>query len=302
MDTKTPRTIEMVPVDKIRILNPRSRSKRHQDAIVENIATVGLKKPITVSCRTSGGSVSYELVCGQGRLEAVRSLGYSTIPAQVVERNEADCLLMSLVENVARRNHSTKELLHDILDLRNQGYKDNEIATKVGLHIAYVESLLFLMERGEERLLNAVDSGTIPIAIAISIARSDDKEVQAALMDAYSDGSLKGKQLAIVRRLLDHRRLKGERAVHTHGAKGKSAGRSMSPEALRRMYLRESARHKMLAKKIALTHARLAFIVQAMREMMKDDGFVTLLTREGLTTLPRVLEQRVSGEKLSWTS
>ncbi|WP_233888038.1 plasmid partitioning protein RepB C-terminal domain-containing protein [Paraburkholderia flagellata] len=302
MDTEAPRTIEMVPLEKIRILNPRSRSKRHQDAIVENIATVGLKKPITVSCRTSGGGFSYDLVCGQGRLEAVRSLGYSTIPAQVVEKDEADCLLMSLVENVARRNHSTKELLRDILDLRNQGYPDDEIATKIGLHVGYVESLLFLLERGEERLLNAVDNGTIPIGIAISIARSDDKEVQTALMDAYSEGSLKGKQLAIVRRLLDHRRLKGERAVHPCGPKGKSAGGSLSPEALRRMYLRESSRHKMLAKKIALTHARLAFIVQAMREMMKDDEFVELLAHEGLTTLPRVLEQRVSGEKLSWTS
>lgn len=302
MDTEAPRTIEMVPLEKIRILNPQSRSKRHQDAIVENIATVGLKKPITVSCRTSGGGFSYDLVCGQGRLEAVRSLGYSTIPAQVVEKDEADCLLMSLVENVARRNHSTKELLRDILDLRNQGYPDNEIATKVGLHVGYVESLLFLLERGEERLLNAVDNGTIPIGIAISIARSDDKEVQTALMDAYSEGSLKGKQLAIVRRLLDQRRLKGERAVHPCGPKGKSAGRSLSPEALRRMYLRESSRHKMLAKKIALTHARLAFIVQAMREMMKDDEFVELLAHEGLTTLPRVLEQRVSGEILSWTS
>lgn len=291
----------MVPLEKIRVLNPRSRSKRQQDAIVENIATVGLKKPITVSRREDATGVSYDLVCGQGRLEAVRSLGYSVIPAQIVEKSEEDCLLMSLVENVARRYHSTQELLRDILDLRNQSYKDSEIATKVGLHLGYVENLLFLLERGEERLLNAVDSGAIPIAIAISIARSDDKAVQAALMDAYSDGALKGKQLAIVRRLLDQRRLKG-RTVPAPGTQSKSSAQSMSPDALRRMYLRESSRHQMLAKKIALTHARLAFIVQAMREMMKDDEFVQLLAQQGLTTLPRVLEQRVSGERLSWTS
>jgi ParB family chromosome partitioning protein len=35
-----------------------------------------------------------------------------------------------------------------------------------------------LLERGEQRLVEAVDAGTIPISIAIEIARADDEAIQ----------------------------------------------------------------------------------------------------------------------------
>ena len=42
-------TVEMVPVDRITVLNPRVRDKRKFHEIVESIANVGLKQPIKVS-------------------------------------------------------------------------------------------------------------------------------------------------------------------------------------------------------------------------------------------------------------
>ena len=41
--------IRMVPVDLITILNPRVRNKRIFQELVDSIAHLGLKKPITVS-------------------------------------------------------------------------------------------------------------------------------------------------------------------------------------------------------------------------------------------------------------
>ena len=61
--------ILMVPVSGTSILNPRVRNKRVFSELVASIAAVGLKKPVTVRPRPEGG---YEIVCGQGRLEAVR--------------------------------------------------------------------------------------------------------------------------------------------------------------------------------------------------------------------------------------
>lgn len=49
-------TVQLVPIQEIRVINPRSRSKIRFREIVESIAKVGLKKPITVSCR--GGEVA----------------------------------------------------------------------------------------------------------------------------------------------------------------------------------------------------------------------------------------------------
>jgi hypothetical protein len=44
-----------------------------------------------------------------------------------------------------------------------------------------------------------------------------------------------------------------------------------------------------LAKKVELTHARLLFIVHAMRQLLHEGDFIGLLEQERLTTLPRIL-------------
>ncbi len=97
--------VTLIPTDRIRILNPRVRNRRTFEEMVENIARIGLKRPITVSQRARTDSVEYDLVCGQGRLEAFIELKQDEIPAIVIDANEVDCLVMSLVENCARRQH-----------------------------------------------------------------------------------------------------------------------------------------------------------------------------------------------------
>jgi len=291
--------VKEIPLSCIRIVNPRSRSKRQHQSIIDNIAVVGLKRPITVCRRANSKDEElYDLVCGQGRLEAVQKLGNHSIPAIVVERSEEDCLVMSLVENVARRNHSTHELLEDIRSLLRSGYTDATIAGKVGLSLPYLQSLLLLLDQGEGRLVDAVENGTIPVALAISIARADDAEVQRALADAYTEGALRGRQLAIVRRLIERRSVAG-RAAPPHG-KHVAPRPRLGPEQLRRMYVRESERQRLLVKKVEVTHARLLFIVQALRKLAADGEFVVLLRQEGFTTIPRLLERRINGEAQSW--
>jgi ParB family transcriptional regulator, chromosome partitioning protein len=292
-----------IPIDRIRVLNPRTRSKRQKQMLMENIAAVGLKKPITVSRRTSSDDTpTFDLVCGQGRLEAVQALGHKTIAVNIVERSEEECLVMSLVENIARRNHSTLELLRDIESLRKEGYADRVVAEKVGLSPAYLEHLMFLLDHGEERLIAAVEAGTIPIAIAVHIARANDAGVQSALADAYEDGTLSGPQLAVVRRLLNQRTKAGGKTLPAHTGTSGTRPRELAPDQLRRLYMRESERQRLLAKRIEVVHARLLFIVHAMRELMDEREFTSLLEQEGLTTLPRVLDQRIRGMETSWTS
>ena len=47
------------------------------------------KKPITVSPREDGG---YDLICGQGRLEAFIALGQTEIPAVIAEATPEDAV------------------------------------------------------------------------------------------------------------------------------------------------------------------------------------------------------------------
>src|SRR6267142_5289050 len=92
--------VQMIPVGAITVLNPRSRNKRVFQDLVTSISHLGLKKPITVAERRDRSG--YDLVCGQGRLEAFTELGQNEIPAIVIEASHDECFVMSLVENLAR--------------------------------------------------------------------------------------------------------------------------------------------------------------------------------------------------------
>src|ERR1700730_11223614 len=113
--TLIPTEIRQIPINAITILNPRVRNKRIFNELVASIEHWGLKKPITVSARPDHSG--YDLVCGQGRLEAFVALGQTDIPAVVLEESQEDCFVMSLVENLARRHHSPIALMREIAEL-----------------------------------------------------------------------------------------------------------------------------------------------------------------------------------------
>lgn len=284
--------IRMIPVDRIDILNPRDRNKRVFDEIVGNIKAIGLKKPITVTPRHGeDGTEGYRLVCGEGRLKAFKTLGESTIPALVVNVSDEDAFIMSLAENIARRQYRPLELLAGIKRLQDQGYDKRAIAKKTGLTPEYVFGILTLLQHGEERLLVAVQKGRVPLNAALAIvgAGNDDKAVQAALQDAYEAGELRGKQLILARQVIERRRTLG-RSV----ARGTPRKReSVTSSSLVRTYQKEVERQKLMVKKAELAQQRLLFIVGALRELLADENFANLLRAEGLDTLPKYLADRI---------
>lgn len=140
MAKATQQKVRQIPIDRITVLNPRSRNRRQHREIVDNTELVGLKRPITVRRRPGTDGAVYDLVCGEGRLEAFRMLGESKIPAIVIDAEEDDCLVMSLVENVSRRQHRPIDIMQEIGSLHERGYSDGEIAQKIGCTISWRQS------------------------------------------------------------------------------------------------------------------------------------------------------------------
>jgi ParB family chromosome partitioning protein len=243
--------------------------------------------------REDAGEFQYDLVCGEGRLEALRLLAETEIAAVVIDASESECLLRGLVENIARRKPRPIEAMEEIGNLHQRGYSDDEIASKVGASSSWVSTILTLLERGEERLIAAIESGLIPLSFAIEIARSDSGEVQNILMDAYESGKIKGKKLSAIRNLLE-RRLKGAGfAESTLGRR--SASRRITTADLIRVYQREAEKQRLLVKKSDYVQSKLLFLVEALKDLLADEGFMTLLRAEGLATMPRALESRIVG-------
>src|SRR3954447_20698665 len=283
-----PHHIEMIPVDQITVLNPRERNQRVFSELVTSIAHLGLKKPITVTRR--GGS--YDLVCGQGRLEAFIALGEREIPAIVIAASEEDCYVMSLVENLARRNPRSLELMREIGALKDRGYNIAEIAAKIDFSPDYVGAICFLLEHGENRLLVAVERGLMPPNIAIEIARAQEAEVQQALADAYEARALPGKQVLAIRRIIQQRAQMGKGGSGVRGRPG--SGTKVTAATLVQTYQKEAERQKLMVKKADLTQTRLLFIVDALRRLFEDEDFVSLLRAEDMHTLPRPLAARLN--------
>ena len=135
--------VQFIPINQINIVNTRSRGKEKFKQIISSIRKLGLKKPITVAPASGEhGPGDYDLVCGEGRLLAFLSLGEQTIPARVQSMSSEDLLLMSLVENLARRQARSAELLEEIAVLKKRGYKVSQIAAKTDLTSKYVSGIL----------------------------------------------------------------------------------------------------------------------------------------------------------------
>jgi len=295
MDEHPGQSVEMIPIARITVINPRIRNQRIFKDIIDSIAEVGLKKPITVTRHEDKDGPRYDLVCGQGRLEAFQALGQTEIPALVVEADAQERLVKSLVENCARRLHQAIDLLHDIGGMKRRGYTEAEIAKKTGLSMEYVRGVVRLLEKGELRLLRAVESGQIPVSVAVEIAEADDAGIQAALQQAYEKNLLRGRKLMIAKRLVENRSRRGK-GLRTHVPSRKDAP---SSESLVRAYRDDTERKRLLVRKANATRARLLFMTEAFRQLLNDENFVTLLRAEDLDTIPRNLVSRIQRAEVS---
>ncbi|MDG1286180.1 MAG: plasmid partitioning protein RepB C-terminal domain-containing protein [Rickettsiales bacterium] len=284
--------IEMITIDDINILNPRVRNQRVFQTITENIIKVGLKRPITVT-KSKTGEKSYDLVCGQGRIEAFQSHDQTHIPAIIIEASENDALIMSLVENLARRQHRSLDLLQGIEALQQKGYSAAEIAIKTGLSDSYIYAVLDLLKRGEQRLLIAVEAGHIPLTVAMSIATSSGSG-QAALQDAYEKKLLRGKKLLLAKNLIEKRQRLGKgmgsSSEKRNNQSGAGSGKVTSQDVMD-VYQREVDRKTLLTRKATLVSHRLLFITQSLRRIYAEEHFATLLKAEGIETLPKPIAE-----------
>lgn len=287
-----PGTIALIPLNRIHVLNPRSRNRAVFARMVENIATIGLKRPVTVveSGADDTGPL-YELICGQGRYEAMQVLGETSIPCVIVKAAETERYLISLVENIARRKHSNQDLLEAVRTLEERGYSMAEIARKTSLDPAYISCILHLLKNGEERLIGAVEKGWLSIDLAGKISRSGESDVQLAMMEAYEKKLLNGDQLMRVKRLINQRQALGKQY-------GKWTRRDdkPSPQKLLQTYQMEAARKRLIIRKADINEQRLLFVVSAFRQLLADEHFRTLLRAEGFADMPKPLADRLHGQ------
>jgi ParB family chromosome partitioning protein len=283
-------TVELIPISEIAILNPRARNQVTFEAIVASIRAVGLKKPISVNRRAEvmDDGRRYDLTCGQGRLEAFQALGEEVIPAIVRELSKEECLLQSLVENIARRRSSSHALYKEVRQLKGRGYKPAEIARKLGMHVTYIHQLVNLLDQGETQLLRDVEMRRVPLTVAITIATGANAEIQRALSDAYQKGELRGAKLETVKRIIARRSPGSDETPKLATLQPK-----VSTATLIKEYQRHTERQRAFVQSAVVARRRILMATAAMKQLLADENFKTLLRAESLFSMPSHLDARI---------
>jgi ParB family chromosome partitioning protein len=196
------RRYEEVPIAKVKVINSRNRDKEQFDMNVESIGSVGLMKPIRVNDKFLETTGHYELICGEGRLLAHQQLGKTHVMAEVVTCNRKEALLQSLIENIARTKPESMDFARELKRLHDEGLDYKQISRIACKGEEYIRNYIRLVEQGEERLIQGVESGIFPIKFAIQVASTEDSQIQGVLMDAFAEGLVTTNNFGQARRII----------------------------------------------------------------------------------------------------
>ena len=134
-------------VDKIEVNPYQPRTHFNEQAIgelAESIKTLGIIQPVTVRKLDRN---QYQLVSGERRYRAAKSIGFDRIPAYVRIANDQEALEMALVENIQRRDLDPIEIALSYQRLIDEiQLTQNQLSERVGKKRSTVANYIRLLK------------------------------------------------------------------------------------------------------------------------------------------------------------
>jgi ParB family transcriptional regulator, chromosome partitioning protein len=183
------RLVHQVPVADIRP-SPRNPRQRLEglDELAASIAEHQLLQPVVVRRRGRDG---YELIAGHRRLEAVKSLGWTEIPAVVRDETPAKAYILTLVENLQREDLTPKEEAAGLeVLMREHHWSTRQVADSIHRSHTYVGRRLRVFE--DDILAGPVLDGQLAVSTAEELLRAEPDAraelVERAIAEAWDQG------------------------------------------------------------------------------------------------------------------
>jgi ParB family chromosome partitioning protein len=131
--------IDQIHMDRSALRQSVTEESVHQ--LAESIKAHGLLQAIVVAARDGGG---WRLIAGRRRLTACKYLGFTTIPARIIETEHLD-EIPALAENLVRLQMSPLEEAEAIRQLHEEkGMSQRDIAELTHHGTSWVQDRLFL--------------------------------------------------------------------------------------------------------------------------------------------------------------
>lgn len=144
-------TIQEIPLDQIipNVYQPRQEfDKKPLEGLADSIKENGLLQPIVVRQNEDD---KYEIIAGERRYRAVKSLQWEKIPAIVRKYTDKQSASLALIENLQRKDLNPIEEAQAYQHLSQMNnFKQKELAEKVGKSQSYVANKIRLLKLAPE--------------------------------------------------------------------------------------------------------------------------------------------------------
>jgi ParB family chromosome partitioning protein len=174
--------VELV-LDQIEVNPFQPRTNFNQEAIedlAKSIQALGVIQPITVR-KTNNGT--FQLVSGERRLRAAKSVGLSTIPSFIRTADDQESLEMALVENIQREDLDPIEVavsyqrLIDEIELTQE-----ELSERVGKKRSTITNYIRLL-RLDPIIQTGIRDGFISMGHGRALISVDDRSAQLSIYE-----------------------------------------------------------------------------------------------------------------------
>jgi|GEM_PF-1983441 len=267
------RRFAQIPVDMIEVINSRYRDEERFQETVKSIAELGLYKPIRVNEHRLKKTGKYDLVCGQGRLEAYRQLDMTHIEAEIVDVDEGHALKEGLAENLTRAKKSTIDFARRILGMYERGMSYSELARITQKSNVTIRDYIALMQKGETRLIQGIEQGTFSISFAMQVIESTDSDIQHFLMTEFENGNITARDLGCLTKVLNERAAKGLSNVE------------MTTTKLKSIIKEKTKQHKNFLAESKIKQNDILRLLECLKILQEDESFVKMT--EGLKDLSK---------------
>ena len=186
--------IRYLPVEQIKPNPYQPRENFDSQGLEELVASIkekGIIQPIIVRHSASG----YELIAGERRWRAAKSLNLKEIPVIVRQAKDEESLELALIENIQRQNLSPIEEAHAYKHLMEQfGFTQEKIAQTVGKARASVANALRLLKLPLE-IQEMLKKGQLSFGHGKVLLELEDVQKQLALSRQIVSKSLSVREL-----------------------------------------------------------------------------------------------------------
>ena len=154
-------------------------SQEKLDELVASIKEKGVVQPVLVRNTTTG----YELIAGERRLRAAKSLNIESIPAIVKDVDDLNAMELAIIENVQREDLNPMEEARAYQRLKHEfSFTQEMIAQAVGRERPSVANILRLLNLPKE-IQQYIQDGKLMMGHARALLAIPDKSRQLKICD-----------------------------------------------------------------------------------------------------------------------